>query len=99
MTNLEELVLFAMRTKKEIYIDDKKIEEKQRINMIQSIEEVIEEISCMKGVDKNIFVNKILPKMFDIIFKVENGNDFYLEQIIISAIIKYFNIDVKCFKI
>ena len=94
MTNLEELVLFAMRTKKEIYIDDKKIEEKQRINMIQSIEEVIEEISCMKGVDKNIFVNKILPKMFDIIFKVENGNDYYLEQIIISAIIKYFNIEL-----
>ena len=94
MTNLEELVLFAMRTKKEIYIDDKKIEEKQRINMIQSIEEVIEEISCMKGVDKNIFVNKILPKMFDIIFKVENGNDYYLEQNIISAIIKYFNIEL-----
>ena len=94
MTNLEELVLFAMRTKKEIYIDDKKIEEKQRINMIQSIEEVIEEISCLKGVDKNIFVNKILPKMFDIIFKVENGNDYYLEQIIISAIIKYFNIEL-----
>ena len=94
MTNLEELVLFAMRTKKEIYIDVKKIEEKQRINMIQSIEEVIEEISCMKGIDKNIFVNRILPKMFDIIFKVENGNDYYLEQIIISAIIKYFNIEL-----
>ena len=32
--------------------------------------------------------------MFDIIFKVENGNDYYLEQIIISAIIKYFNIEL-----
>ena len=94
MTNLEELILSAMRTKKEIYIDNRKIDEKQRINMISCIEEVIEEISFMKGLDKNIFVNKILPKMFDIIFNVENENDYYLEQIIISAIIKYFNIEI-----
>ena len=94
MTNLEELSLFAMRIKKEIFIDDKKIDEKQRINMISCIEETIEEISNIKGLDKNLFVNKLLPKMFDIICKMEDKKDYYLEQIIFSALIKYFNIEL-----
>ena len=94
LTNLEEMALCALRTKREIYIDDKKMDDKQRINMISCIEEIIEEISYMKGIDKNIFVNKILPKMYDIIEKVEDGNDYYLEQIIIYSIIKYFNIEL-----
>ena len=94
MVNLEELALFAMRTKKEIYIDDKKMDEKQRINMISCIEEVIEEISNIKGLDKNIFVNKILPKMFDIVCYLGDKNDNYLELIIIASIIKYFKIEL-----
>ena len=94
LNNLEEMSLCALRTKREIYIDDKKMDDKQRINMISCIEEIIEEISYMKGIDKNIFVNKILPKMYDIIEKVEDGNDYYLEQVIISSIIKYFDIEL-----
>jgi len=58
MTNLEELVLFAMRTKKEIYIDDKKIEEKQRINM--TIREIYEENFLQKIYDEKIRFSKIL---------------------------------------
>ena len=94
MTILEEMTLCAMRTKREIFIDNKKMDEKQRTNMISCIEEVIEEISNMKGLDHNIFVNKILPKIFDIIERVEDGNDYYLEQILVSSIIKYFNIEL-----
>ena len=78
MTILEEMTLCAMRTKREIFIDNKKMDEKQRTNMISCIEEVIEEISNMKGLDHNIFVNKILPKIFDIIERVEDGNDYYM---------------------
>ena len=94
ITNLEEMIIFANRIKKEIYIDTKKLDEKQRINIFSCIEEVIEEISIMKGLDKNIFVNRVLPKLFDIICNIDDQKDFYLEQFVISAIIKYFNIEL-----
>ena len=93
MKNLEEMIIFANRTRKEIFIDNKKIDEKQRANMFSCIEEIIEEISNMKGINKYIFVNKILPKFFDIISYIDDEDDFALEQVIIMAIVKYFNIE------
>ena len=94
MNNLEEIIIFASRMKKEIFIDDKKLDEKQRINIYSAIEEIIEDICLIKGLDQNIFGNKILPKFYDIISNVDDVNDFYLEQIIIAAIIKYFKIEL-----
>ena len=93
MNNIDEMILFALRIRKEIFIDDKKLDEKQRTDICSSIEEIIQDISTFKGLDKNIFVNKILPKFFEIISNVDNSKDFNLEQIIIAAIIKYFNIE------
>lgn len=92
LNNLEEIIIFAIRIRKEIFIDDKKLDEKQRKQICSSIEEIIQDISTLKGLDKNIFVNKVLPKFYDIIANVDEAKDYYLEHIIIATIIKNFNI-------
>ena len=94
LENLEEMIYFAIRIRKEIFIDDKKLNEKQRTEICSSIEEIIQDISSFKGLDKNIFVNKVLPKFYDIISNVDDTKDFYLEHIVIAGIIKNFNIEL-----
>ena len=94
MKNLEEMIHYSMRCKKEIYIDRQKLDEKQRINMVSCLEEIIEEISNIKCLDKDAFSNKILPKLFEIIIEIDDENDFHLEQTIIMAVIKYFKLEL-----
>ena len=94
LENLEEMIYFAIRIRKEIFIDDKKLNEKQRTEICSSIEEIIQDISSFKGLDKNIFVNKVLPKFYDIISNIDDTKDFYLEHIVIAGIIKNFNIEL-----
>ena len=94
MKNLEEMIHYSMRCKKEIYIDRQKLDEKQRINMVSCLEEIIEEISNIKCLDKDAFSNKILPKLFEIIIEIDDKNDFHLEQTIIMAVIKYFKLEL-----
>ena len=94
MKNLEEMIHYSMRCKKEIYIDRQKLDEKQRINMVSCLEEIIEEISNIKCLDKDAFSNKMLPKLFEIIIEIDDKNDFHLEQTIIMAVIKYFKLEL-----
>ena len=92
MENLEYMNHYILRIRKELFIDNEILKQKERENMIICEQEIIEEISNIKGLTKNIFENKILPKYIEMIFDSEN--DWYIQQILIEAIIKYFNIDL-----
>ena len=92
MQNLTEMNHYILRIKKEIYIDNKSLPEIERESIISCELEIIEEISNIKGLTKQIFENKILPKIIKII--LESENDWYIQQTIIESIIKYFKIDL-----
>lgn len=92
MENLKEMTHYALRIKKEIYIDNKPLPEIERDNIISSELEIIEEISNIKGLTKKIFENKILPQFIKII--LESEKDWYIQQTISESIIKYFKIDL-----
>ena len=92
MENLIYMNHYILRIRKELFIDNEILKQKERENMIICMQEIIEEISNIKGLTKNIFENNILPKFIEMIFDSEN--DWYIQQIIIDSIIKYFNIDL-----
>jgi len=92
MENLAEMNHYILRIKKEIYIDSQPLPEIERENIISSELEIIEDISNIKGLTKQIFDNKILTKIIKII--LESEVDWYIQQTITESIIKYFNIDL-----
>jgi hypothetical protein len=92
MQNLTEMNHYILRIKKEIYIDNKSLPEIERESITSCELEIIEEISNIKGLTKQIFENKILPKIIKII--LESENDWYIQQTITESIIKYFKIDL-----
>ena len=92
MENLEYMNHYILRIRKEFFIDSQILDKKERENMIISEQEVIEEISNIKGLTKNFFENKILPKFIDII--LDSENDYLIQQVLLETIIKQFKIDL-----
>ena len=92
MENLEYINHYILRIRKELFIDNEILNKKERENMILCEQEIIEEISNIKGLIKNNFENKILPKFIEMI--LDSENDWYIQQILMESIIKYFKIDL-----
>ena len=92
MENLEYINHYILRIRKELFIDNEILNKKERENMILCEQEIIEEISNIKGLTKNNFENKILPKFIEMI--LDSENDWYIQQILMESIIKYFKIDL-----
>ena len=92
MQNLEYMNHYILRIRKELLIDNEILPEKERDDMILCEQEIIEEISNIKELNKTYFESKILPKFLEIISDSEN--DSRIQQMLIDSIIKYFKIDL-----
>ena len=92
MENLEYMNYFILRIRKEFFIDNQILDKNEREKMIISEQEIIEEISNIKGLTKKIFEKNILPKFMEIIY--ESENDGIIQQILLETIIKHFKIDL-----
>ena len=92
MENLRYMNHFILRIRKEFFVDNQILNKKERENMIESEQEIIEEISNIKGLTENIFEQNILPKLIDMIYDSEN--DYFIQQVLLESTIKYFKIDL-----